>query len=94
MELRQLEAFVAVAKEGGFTRRYKLEQQKPVEVGGTLFKLQQQNMRLQNEKLANEVKMRELQQNIAKMQLWRYLLCALILLAFAIGFLLGRHFLK
>jgi len=81
-------------KEGGFARRYKLEQQKPVEVGGTLFKLQQQNMRLQNEKLANEVKLREFQQNIAKMQLWRYLLCALILVAFAIGFLLGRHFLK
>src|ERR1700760_1119611 len=40
-------------KDGGFTRRHKLEQQKPVEIGGTLTKLQQQNMRLQNEKLAN-----------------------------------------
>ena len=28
-------------KDGGFTRRYQLEQQKPVEVGGTLDKLAQ-----------------------------------------------------
>src|ERR1700748_206294 len=40
-------------KDGGFVRRYQMEQQKPVEVGGTLAKLQQQNMRLQNEKLSN-----------------------------------------
>lgn len=79
-------------KEGGFTRRYKLEQQKPVEVGGTLFKLQQQNMRLQNEKLANEATIRRLKESIAKTQLWRYVLCVLILVALAIGFLLGRRF--
>lgn len=79
-------------KEGGFTRRYKMEQQKPVEVGGTLFKLQQQNMRLQNEKLANEAEIRRLKERIAKTQLWRYLLCVLILVALAIGFLLGRRF--
>jgi hypothetical protein len=32
-------------KNGGFTHRYHAEEQKPVEVGGTLAKLQQQNMR-------------------------------------------------
>lgn len=79
-------------KEGGFVKRYQLEQQKPLEVGGTLFKLQQQNMRLQNEKLANQTEIRSLQEIVQKRQYWQYIYWVLILVAFIAGFLLRRHF--
>lgn len=79
-------------KEGGFVKRYQLEQKKPLEVGGTLFKLQQQNMRLQNEKLANQTEIRSLQEIVQKRQYWQYIYWVLILVAFIAGFLLSRHF--
>lgn len=77
-------------KNGGFTGRYQLEQQKPVEVGGTLAKLQQQNMRLQNEKLANQSKLIALQATIKNLQTRQYILFVLILVALLIGYWLGR----
>jgi hypothetical protein len=77
-------------KEGGFVRRYQLEQQKPVEVGGTLAKLQQQNMRLQNEKLANQTEINELKKTINARQTRQYILLALIVVALIIGYMLGH----
>lgn len=77
-------------KQGGFTKRYKTEQEKPVEVGGTLAKLQQQNMRLQNLKLSAESERRDMQKKIDKMQVLQYIWWALIVLAFIIGYLLGH----
>ena len=77
-------------KQGGFTKRYKTEQEKPVEVGGTLAKLQQQNMRLQNLKLSAESDRRDLQKKIDKMQMLQYIWWALIVLAFIIGYLVGH----
>lgn len=77
-------------KQGGFTKRYKTEQEKPVEVGGTLAKLQQQNMRLQNLKLSAESERRGLQKKIDKMQMLQYVWWALIVLAFIIGYFLGH----
>ena len=77
-------------KQGGFTKRYKTEQEKPVEVGGTLAKLQQQNMRLQNLKLSAESERRDLQRKIDKMQVLQYIWWALIVLAFIIGYFLGH----
>jgi len=77
-------------KQGGFTKRYKTEQEKPVEVGGTLAKLQQQNMRLQNLKLSAESERRDLQKKIDKMQVLQYIWWALIVLGFIIGYLLGH----
>lgn len=78
-------------KEGGFMRRYKLEREKPVEVGGTLAKLQQQNMRLQNEKLANESQIFNLQKTINNLQTKQYIWWALILIALIAGYFLGHH---
>ncbi|HTD99879.1 MAG TPA: hypothetical protein VK668_11375 [Mucilaginibacter sp.] len=79
-------------KEGGFTRRYQMEQQKPVEVGGTLAKLQQQNMRLQNVKLSNEAKISDLQKAVDSLQTRQYIWWLLILVALIIGYFIGaRH---
>jgi hypothetical protein len=61
-------------KNGGFTRRYQLEQQKPVEIGGTLAKLQQQNMRLQNEKLSNASQISDLQKALDSQKNMQYLI--------------------
>lgn len=77
-------------KEGGFTRRYRLEQEKPVEVGGTLAKLQQQNMRLQNLKLAAESERGDLQKAINKLRSLQYVWWAMILLAFIVGYFFGH----
>ncbi|MFI5162673.1 MAG: hypothetical protein ACHQHN_15445 [Sphingobacteriales bacterium] len=78
-------------KDGGFSRRYKLEQEKPVEVGGTLFKLQQQNMRLQNEKLANQSEIATFQKTIDEAKIRQYIWWALIIVAFIIGYFLGHY---
>jgi hypothetical protein len=77
-------------KKGGFTRRYQLEQQKPVEVGGTLAKLQQQNMRLQNMKLANESQIGNLQKVVNSLKVWRYIWWAISVLALIIGYFIGH----
>jgi hypothetical protein len=77
-------------REGGFARRYKLEKEKPVEVGGTLVKLQQQNMRLQNLKLSAESQVSGLQKTISKLTTLQYLWWALILLALIVGYWLGH----
>jgi hypothetical protein len=77
-------------KAGGFTKRYQLEQEKPVEVGGTLAKLQQQNMKLQNLKLSAESERNDLRKIIDKQRLLIYILCALIVIAWIIGYLLGH----
>lgn len=77
-------------KAGGFTRRYQLEQEKPVEVGGTLAKLQQQNMKLQNLKLSAESAHKELQKIVGKQRMLIYILCVLIVAALIIGYLLGH----
>ena len=77
-------------KEGGFTRRYKLEQEKPVEVGGTLAKLQQQNMRLQNLKLSAESKVSDLEKTISKLRTLQYFWWALIVIGIIVGYWLGH----
>lgn len=76
-------------QQGGFTRRYQLEQQKPVEVGGTLAKLQQQNMRLQNLKLSNETEIRNLQKKVDALQTRQFIGYVLIIIALILGFILG-----
>jgi len=77
-------------KDGGFTRRYQQEQQKPVEVGGTLAKLQQQNMRLQNEKLSNASQLSDLQKELTSLKTRQYIWWALIIVALIIGYILGH----
>ncbi|WP_158996341.1 hypothetical protein [Mucilaginibacter sp. L196] len=77
-------------KAGGFTRRYQLEQEKPVEVGGTLAKLQQQNMRLQNEKLSNRSEISDLQKTVQSLQNRQYYWWMLIVVALIIGYLIGH----
>lgn len=77
-------------KEGGFTRRYHLEQQRPNEVGGTLAKLQQQNMRLQNEKLANQSQVMDLNRKVQSLKISLYVCLALIIIAFLIGYVVGN----
>jgi hypothetical protein len=80
-------------KGGGFTQRYKLEQRKPAEVGGTLAKLQQQNMRLQNVKLANESQIDSLQKTVKNLQTRQYIWWVLIVLALISGYFIG-HFIN
>ena len=77
-------------KQGGFARRYKLEQEKPVEVGGTLFKLQQQNMKLQNLKLENERELVELRRTVSRVQIRQYIWWVLIVIALIAGYLIGH----
>jgi hypothetical protein len=77
-------------KQGGFMRRYKQEQEKPVEVGGTLFKLQQQNMKLQNLKLENERELVELRGTINNLQIRQYIWWVLIVIALIAGYLIGH----
>jgi hypothetical protein len=77
-------------KAGGFTRRYMQEQEKPVEVGGMLSKLQQQNMKLQNEKLVNQTELRQLQKKINILQICQYIWWALIVIGFIISYYLGH----
>lgn len=76
-------------KDGGFSRRYQLEQEKPVEVGGTLAKLQQQNMRLQNLRLSNEAQIGDLQKKLAGLETRQYLWWVLILVALIVGYFIG-----
>jgi hypothetical protein len=77
-------------QRGGFLERYHTERQKPVEVGGTLAKLQQQNMRLQHLKLSNEADIKKLEKELATLQVWRYIGFFLIVAALLLGFILGR----
>jgi len=79
-------------KDGGFSRRYQLEQEKPVEIGGTLAKLQQQNMRLQNEKLSNKTEISELKKTIDSLKIRQYIGWALVVIALLIGYVLGHKF--
>lgn len=76
--------------EGGYTRRFLQEQEKPVEVGGTLAKLQQQNMRLQNLKLSAESHVGDLQKKIDRLRVRQFIWWMLILLAFGAGYLLAH----
>lgn len=78
-------------KEGGFTKRFQMEQQKPNQVGGTLAKLQQQNMRLQNDKLAQQTEIADLQRQVSQMKLLRYVALGAVLLALIIGYWLGHR---
>ncbi|MBE9584304.1 hypothetical protein IM792_07585 [Mucilaginibacter sp. JRF] len=77
-------------KEGGFMRRYQMEQQRQNEVGGTLAKLQQQNMRLQNEKLANQTQIINQNKALNVLKLRMYISWALILVALIIGYFIGH----
>jgi hypothetical protein len=77
-------------KAGGFMRRYQLEQEKPLEIGGTLAKLQQQNMRLQNEKLSNQSRIGELQKAFDRLQNQQYIWWALIVVALLVGCWVGH----
>ncbi|WPU91497.1 hypothetical protein SNE25_19445 [Mucilaginibacter sabulilitoris] len=77
-------------KEGGFTRRYWLEQQRPLEVGGTLAKLQQQNMRLQNIKLAHESEISNLKKSVNRLRTWQYIWWVLIIMALILGYVFGH----
>jgi hypothetical protein len=77
-------------KEGGFSKRYQLEQKKPLQVGGTLAKLQQQNMRLQNEKNAHQSELENLRKTIFIQQRLIYILMAVVLIALGMGYWLGH----
>ena len=79
-------------KQGGFTRSYELEQQKPVEVGSTLTKLQQQNLRLQNIRLANETQISDLKKVVNSLQNRQFVWWALIVAALVIGFFIGQAY--
>jgi hypothetical protein len=74
---------------GGFSKRYQTEQEKPVEVGGTLAKLQQQNMRLQNLRLSNEAELSNLQKKLSDIQTRQYIAWILIIVALVIGYFIG-----
>jgi len=78
-------------KAGGFTLRRQRELEKPAEVGGTLFKLQQQNFKLQQFRQSLEAERDQLLRSMTALRLWRYVWWALIVVAFIVGFLLGRH---
>lgn len=78
-------------KAGGFTRRRQLEREKPAEIGGTLSKLQQQNFKLQHLRRSAEAERDELVKSVNRLRLGRYAWWTLILVAFIVGFLLGRH---
>src|ERR1700742_2934493 len=60
-------------KDGGFTERFRREKEKPVEVGGPLAKLQQQNMRLQNLNMANKGQLTNLQKKVDQMKTLQYI---------------------
>ncbi|MES2376240.1 MAG: hypothetical protein V4553_06670 [Bacteroidota bacterium] len=77
-------------KEGGFTKRHRAEQQQPTQVGGTLAKLQQQNMRLQNEKLANQSQVADLNKTIKALQTRQYIMFVLIIIALIVGYWLAK----
>ncbi|MET3980506.1 hypothetical protein ABIB62_003106 [Mucilaginibacter sp. UYP25] len=79
-------------KSGGFVRRYTQEQEKPVEVSGTLSKLQQQNMKLQNEKLSHKSEVSNLNKTIATLKTLQYLWWGLIVLALIIGYFIGHAY--
>ena len=82
-------------KDGGFTSRYHMEREKPVEEGGTLARLQQQNMRLQNLKMANEVQISDLQKKVSQLQVLQYIWWALIIIALIAGYFIGHaHHIK
>jgi hypothetical protein len=77
-------------KQGGFTRRYQAEQQKPVEIGSTATKLQQQNLRLQNLRLANETEIGNLKKKVIELQTRQLIWYGLIAAALIIGFFIGQ----
>ncbi|MGY4537171.1 hypothetical protein ACVW0P_001587 [Mucilaginibacter sp. UYNi724] len=79
-------------KSGGFVRRYTQEQEKPVEVSGTLSKLQQQNMKLQNEKLSHKSEVSNLNKTIATLKTLQYIWWGLIVLALIIGYFIGHAY--
>jgi hypothetical protein len=79
-------------KQGGFTKRYQMEQEKPVEVGSTSAKLQQQNMKLQNIKLANQTQIINLEKKVKGLQYLQYIWWGLIVAALIIGFIIGLAF--
>ena len=78
-------------KAGGFARRFKQEQEKPVEVGGTLSKLQQQNMKLQNEKLLYVTEVTNLKVTNTKLRFYLYCLLCLVVVALIAGYFMGHH---
>ena len=77
-------------KEGGFTKRYQLEQQKYLQVGGTFAKLQQQNMRLQNEKISQKTEIGNLRKKVGQQQTLLYIIMIIAILALGLGYWLGR----
>ena len=78
-------------KEGGFSARYHTAHQKPAETGGgTLAKLQQQNMRLQNDKLAKGAELKDLQKKVDSLRSRQFIWLLLIVLALAAGFFIGH----
>jgi hypothetical protein len=77
-------------KAGGFAKRFRLEQEKPVEVGGALSKLQQQNRKLQNEKLLHQGQLSALEKTIKTLKLYQVIWITLILIALIAGYFLGH----
>ncbi len=76
-------------EQGAFSRRYQREQEKPVEVGGTLAKLQQQNMRLQNLRLSADAQIGDINKKLSKQQTQLYIAWILIVIAMILGYLIG-----
>jgi hypothetical protein len=77
-------------KAGGFVRQYKMEREKPVEVNGTLSKLQQQNMKLQNEKLLHQTELTNLNKTLNRLKVLQYFWWALIVIALILGYYWGH----
>lgn len=77
-------------KAGGFVKRYHAEQEKPVEVNSTFTKLQQHNLKLQNEKLVQQSQVLNLNKKIVLLKTLQYLWWALIIIAFIAGYYIGR----
>ncbi|AMR32577.1 hypothetical protein A0256_14665 [Mucilaginibacter sp. PAMC 26640] len=78
-------------KAGGFLGQFHKELEKPVEVNSTLTKLQQQNMRLQNDKLSHQSDLLALEKKVAMLKTLQYIWWGLIFIALVIGYLMGKH---
>ncbi len=81
-------------QEGGFSRRFRKEQEKPVEVGGTLAKLQQQNMRLQHLRLSHETEINNLKKSVQALKTRQLIWLGAIAVALILGYILGSIFSK
>ncbi|MBS1524288.1 MAG: hypothetical protein JST19_01485 [Bacteroidetes bacterium] len=77
-------------REGGFSKRYRLAQEKPPEMGSAIVQLQQENLKLQNLRLSAESERNELKQTVDRLLMLQKICWVLVALAFIGGYLLGH----